>query len=320
MGEIGRRVSHYLLSSGDHCSVISMLQSGATFSQRKLDRRPVSQKKGIYMGARVGDRGRFGLPPLPLPSQLQSTDPSNSAQHFVIMNNLQVVRAETIRILNSVSYLQKQDLAKELQVLSSYVLTVNLDLRDVKRDNMPESMLDLVSKVVVDFQPGSRDAVKEVLRLWLERNVCFIADLLYDELEHNPEGLDPKADWISQCFTAIKHLRETLKGEMAGWCREMWTIRTRYPKGGMDRSATDEAKRILRAHTWIEWTRQVEQTDADGSSRHTSARSLKPSGMSTSEIFEQISLLSAELSRRFTQSSGHSVSSQAPTSGLPGSF
>jgi hypothetical protein len=245
------------------------------------------------------------------------------------MNDLQVVRAETIEIPNSVSYLQKSvleygqadlELAKKLQVLSTYVLTVNLNLPDVKRDNMPKSISDLVSKVVVDFQPGSIDAVKEVLKLWLMRNLCFIADLLFDELEHNPKGLDLEADWISECFTAIRHLRGTLKDKMSVWCGGMWTIRTRYPKGGMDRFATDEAKRILRAHTWDELTPRVEQTDAVRSSCDTSARSLKPSGMSTSEIFEQMSLLSAELSRRFTQSSGHSVSSQAPTSGLPGSF
>jgi hypothetical protein len=237
-----------------------MLQSGAIFSQKKSSRRIVSQIKGIYMGARVGNRGRFDLPPLPLLSQLQSTDPSTSSQHFIIMNNVQEVKTRTIEILNSVSYLQKQDLGNggtdldlnnKLEELDTYVLTVNLDLPDVKRDNMPKSISDLVSEVVVDLQPGSRVAVKEVLKLWLMRNVCFIADLLFHELQCNPKGLDLKADWISQCFTAIKHLRGTLKDEMATWCGEMWTIRTSYPERGMDR---DEALRIFRDHTWKELT------------------------------------------------------------------
>lgn len=244
-------------------------------------------------------------------------------------NDLQLVQANTTELLDRASYLQKSvleygqadlELAEELQVLSSYVLTVNLVLPEVKRDNMPKSISDLVSKVVVDFQPGSRDAVKEVLKLWLMRNLCFIADLLFDELEHNPKGLDLEADWISECFTAIRHLRGTLKDEMSGWCGEMWTIRTRYPKGGMDRSSTDEFKRILRAHTWDELTRRVEQTGADRSSCDTLAQSLDYSSMSTSDISKHLSHLSAELSRRFTQPSGFSVSGQAPTSELPGSL
>jgi hypothetical protein len=256
------------------------------------------------------------------------------------MNDLQVVQARTLRFLDDAGYLQKRvleygqadpELAKDLQVLSSYVEKVFLNA-PVKREILPGTLAKLISDVVEDLEPGSESAAKHVLIMWLIRNVCLIADLLFDELK-NTGTLNFDTDWISQSFEAIRQTRGTFEnGYMAQWCWKMEQLKD--DPAEMDERRRDELRRIFRAHTWMELTYRVEQTDADGSSHYTSAQNVDYSNMSMSNILNQMSFhemqlsyLSAELSRRrlevvekFTQSSGSSVSSRAPTSGQPGSF
>jgi len=156
----------------------------------------------------------------------------------------------------------------------------------------------------------------------------LIADLLFDELKVTGT-LDFDTDWISQSFEAIGQFRGTFEtgfmAQMVQWCWE--TEKLKHNPAEMNEGRRDKLLRIFRAHTWMELTRRVEHPDAAGSSYHTPAQSLNCSDMSTSDILDrisllrdQISVLSAELSRRITQPSGFSVSGQAPTSGLPGSF
>jgi hypothetical protein len=315
-----------------------------------------SQTEG-YTRARIGRKGSLAIPLPPCavkPFRYRNRARHNLStpeHHSVIMNgsrvfqpnDWQVVQAKTLRNLDDAGYLQKgvlgygeadPKLTKELQVLSSYVEKVFLNA-PVKRGILPGTLAKLISDVVEDFEPGSESAVKHVLVMWLIRNVCLIADLLFDELKVTGT-LDFDTDWISQSFEAIGQFRGTFEtgfmAQMVQWCWEMEKLK--HNPAEMNEGRRDKLLRIFRAHTWMELTRRVEQADAAGSSHHTPAQSLNCSDMSTSDILDrisllrdQISVLSTELSRRrfevvenFTQPSGFSVSGQAPSSGLRGSF